>query len=240
MATTPKKRRAGPRKVDHRTGSSPAFARAVAEALGSVDAEFFTVDDADGTAVVHLPEGPLTLELSTVGRDEVRETIERAWEAVAPKRAVTAHRRRAAARAKLPALRPDDVRAMVAAFPGANEGPIWGQQLGFRATDEKRTRFARFGPPEGDRIGNLLPPDDEDALVIFSCDQKAELLASCPERFFSTPHYGPADEPGGIILRLAEQRGEAEHAEIAELLEDAWRAAAPPDRIEELDRQREG
>jgi hypothetical protein len=128
---------------------------------------------------------------------------------------------------------------MVSALPGAHEGPIWGQQLGFRATDEKRTRFARFGPPEGDRVGNLLPPDDEDALVIFHCEQKPELLASSPDRFFTTPHYGAADEPGGVILRLVEQRGDAEHAEVAELIEDAWRAVAPPERVEELDRQRQ-
>jgi hypothetical protein len=201
---------------------------------------FVTIDDADGSAVVQLPGGPRTLLLQTLGRDEVRETIERAWEAVAPKRAVTAHRRKVTARSKLAALRPDDVRAMVAALPGANEGPIWGTQLGFRASDEKKTRFARFGPPEGDRVSNLLPPDDEDALVIFHCEQKAELLASSADRFFTTPHYGPVDEPGGIILRLVEQRGAAEHAEVAELLEDAWREVAPPERIEELERPRRG
>jgi hypothetical protein len=253
MSTTPAKRRGGPpRKVDHRTGSSPDFARAVAETLPRTeratrrgtttcsvdDVPFLTIDDADGSAVVQLPDRPRTLLLATLGRDEVREAIEQAWAAVAPKAAVTAQRRKATARSKLAALRPDDVRAMVAALPGANEGPIWGTQLGFRATDEKKTRFARFGPPEGDRIGNLLPPDDEDALVIFHCEQKAELLASSADRFFTTPHYGPIDEPGGIILRLAEQRGDAEHAEIAELLEDAWREVAPPDRIEEIDRRR--
>jgi hypothetical protein len=141
-STTPAKRRGGPpRKVDHRTGSSPAFARAVADALPEIDVPFLTIDDADGSAVVQLPDHPRTLLLATLGRDEVREAIEQAWAAVAPKAAVTARRRKATARSKLAALRPDDVRAMVAALPGANEGPIWG-------------RSSASGPPRRRRRGS--------------------------------------------------------------------------------------
>jgi hypothetical protein len=197
------------------------------------DGPFLTIDERDGSAAVRTGDGTATLLLATVGRDEVREAIESAWAELAPKRAVTAHRRRVAARLAQPALTHADVRAMVAELPGANEGPIWGQDPGFRATEEKRSRFARFGPPESGKVGNLLPPDDLDTLVIFHCEQKPELLAAAPDRFFTTPHYGPPDEPGGIILRLAEQRGAAEHAEVAELLEDAWRTVAPPERLAE-------
>ena len=126
------------------------------------------------------------------------------------------------------ALRPDDVRADGGRAPGSERGSDLGQAARVPRHRREEDPVRGFGPPEGDRVGNLLPPDDEDALVIFSCDQKPELLASSADRFFTTPHYGPVDEPGGIILRLAEQRGEAEHAEVAELLEDAWREVAPP------------
>jgi hypothetical protein len=113
MSTNPGKRRAGPpRKVDHRTGSSPAFARAATEGLAGLERAsrrgtttcsvdempFVTIDEEDGSAVVQLPEGSRTLLLATLGRDEVREAIEQAWEAVAPMRAVTAHRRKVTAR----------------------------------------------------------------------------------------------------------------------------------------------
>ena len=92
MSPTSSARRGGaPRRVDHRTGSSPAFARAVTEALPGVeratrrgtttcsvdDVPFVTIDEADGSLVVQLPDGPRTLLLATLGRDEVRETIER-------------------------------------------------------------------------------------------------------------------------------------------------------------------
>jgi hypothetical protein len=116
-------------------------------------------------------------------------------------------------------------------LPGVTEGPIWGKEIGFLIGAEKRTRFARFGPPVGSGVGNLLPPDDEDALVIFYCSHKPSLLASCPERFFTTPHYGPPDETGGVVTRLIENRGPAELQELAELLEDAWREVAPPELI---------
>jgi hypothetical protein len=127
---------------------------------------------------------------------------------------------------------------MVLELPGAVEGPIWGKDLGFLIGTEKKTRFARFGPPAGGRIGNLLPPDDENTFLVFYCPQKPELLASSADRFFTTPHYGPPEEPGGVIVRLTEFRGPAELDELAELIEDAWREVASPDLITELDGRR--
>jgi hypothetical protein len=127
---------------------------------------------------------------------------------------------------------------VILALPGATEGPIWGQDVGFLIGSVKKTRFARFGPPEGSRVGNLLPPDDEDTLVILHCEQRPELLAASPDRFFSTPHYGGPDEPGGVILRLSEHRGPDDLREIAELLEDAWRHVAPAGLVAQLDAAR--
>lgn len=226
-----KRQRGAPRKVDHRTGANPAFARAVAEALPGVEPKgdryavagevFLSVDERDDSVLVG---GEQTIVLRTIGRDDLRAAIESAWADVAPKRSVTAHRKRRDQWAALPAITEDDVRRVIAAFPGANEGPIWGQDIGFRVGEEKRTRFARFGPPEGGRVGNLVPPDDEGTLVVLRYEDKPALLASRPDRWFTTPHYGPADEPGGVITRLSEHRGPEDLAEIAEVLEDAYRA----------------
>jgi hypothetical protein len=243
--------RGAPRRAEHRTGSSRAFATAIATALPGTTATnrrgttsfrvegstYLTVDD-ESAVVRDATDDEHSFLFVAVGRDDLRAAIEDAWASIAPKPAVTSYRRARQRYLRQPALTEDDIRRLVLALPGANEGPIWGQELGFRVGEEKRTRFARFGPPEAGRVGNLLPPDDEHTLVILECEQKPELLASSADRYFATPHYGPVDEPGGIILRLAEHRGPAALAEVGELLEDAWRAVAPPELVEQYDRGR--
>jgi predicted DNA-binding transcriptional regulator YafY len=234
-----------PRKLDHQTGSVPAYARAVANALEGVATTtragvsvhkvgrepFLRVDEHDGSVVV---DGQ-TIVLRTIGRDDLRDLIESAWAQSAPKAAVTSHRRTRTRWAKQPAITFDDVRQVILALPGAVEGPIWGHDPGFLIGTDKKTRFARFGPPEAGRPGNLLPPDDEGTLVILRCEQRPELLAMRPERWFTTPHYGDPAEPGAVITRLSEHRGPDDLVEIAELLEDAWREVASPDLVSQLD-----
>jgi predicted DNA-binding transcriptional regulator YafY len=230
-----------PRKADHQTGSNPAYARAVASALDGVSTtiragvsthkvggeRFLRVDEHDGSVLV---DGQ-TIVLRTIGRDDLRDLIESAWVDRAPKAAVTAHRRSRARWAEQHAITFDVMREVILALPGAVEGPIWGNDPGFLIGTDKRTRFARFGPPEADRPGNLLPPDDEGTLVILRCEQRPELLAARPDRWFTTPHYGDPTEPGAVITRLSEHRGPEDLAEIAELLEDAWREVASPDLV---------
>jgi hypothetical protein len=236
-----------PRKSDHQTGSNPAYARAVAGALAGVATStrsavsihrvggepFLRVDERDGSVVV---DGQ-TIVLRTIGRDDLRDLIESAWAERAPKAAVTAQRRARARWAEQPAITFDDVREVIFALPGAVEGPIWGNDPGFLIGTQKKTRFARFGPPEAGRPGNVLPPDDEGTLVILRCEQRPELLASRPDRWFTTPHYGDPAEPGAVITRLSEHRGPDDLAEIAELLEDAWREVASPDLMAQLDNE---
>jgi predicted DNA-binding transcriptional regulator YafY len=237
-----------PRNADHQTGSNPAYARAVATGLADVTTTtrsgvsthevggeaFLRVDERDGSVVV---DGQ-TIVLRTIGRDDLRDLIESAWADRAPTAAVTAHRHARARWAEQPPVTADDIRAVVLALPGAVEGPIWGNDPGFLIGTAKKTRFARFGPPEASRPGNLLPPDDEGTLVILHCEQRPELLAARPDRWFTTPHYGEPTEPGAVITRLAEHRGPDDLAEIAELIEDAWREVASPDLVAQLERDR--
>jgi hypothetical protein len=236
---------ASDRRARPSTGASAAFARAIAASLPGVvesrdrdetsfavrDEVFLSVEDGDLALLWSGPDSEERLALLTLGRDALRERIERAWAAYASPSAVTAYKRKRARWAGQPAVSCDDMRRVIAGLPGANEGPIWGQDLGFRVGDEKRTRFARFGPPEGSKIGNLLPPDDENALVIFHCETKPALLREHADRFFTTPHYGSSDEPGGVITRLSENRGKDDLAELAKLLEAAWRRVAAPEGV---------
>jgi len=240
-----------PRKVDHRTGSSGAFAAAIGDRLPGaaastrrgvttykVDGHVFLTVDIEGAAAVHTADADVDLELGRAGRDDVRAQIEQAWAAHAPKKSVTAYRAARTRWAKRTPITQDDIKRLVLELPGANYGPIWGKDLGFLVGTEKKNRFARFGPPASGRVGNLLPPDDDESMVIFYCPQKPELMAASADRYFSTPHYGSDDEPGGIIVRLSEHRGADDLAELAELLEDAWREVATPEMIEQRESER--
>lgn len=243
MPTRPTTARRGgpPRKVDHVTGSHTAYAAAIARSLpGTIEAKrkrttTFAVNDRvflelgdENQATAKTSDEDYHLVLTKVSRDDVRALIEDAWASHAHNRSVAAYRKARAAWEAKPPLTEDDIRRAVLALPGANWGPIWGSEPGFRFGDQKKGRFARFGPPEGTRVSNLLAPDDEHALVIFHCDAKPALLASAAGRYFTTPHYGAPDEPGTVIVRLTELRHD-DLPEIAELLEDAWAVVAPPD-----------
>ncbi len=74
---------------------------------------------------------------------------------------------------------------------------------------------------------------DPDALVLRVIDlgEREALLQGQPEAFFSTPHY---DGYPAVLVRLEVVK----LAELAELLEDAWRIQAPKRLIAEYDASR--
>ena len=71
---------------------------------------------------------------------------------------------------------------------------------------------------------------DPDALVLRVVDmgEREALLQSQPDVFFSTPHY---DGHPYVLVRLHA----VDPAELAELLEDAWRLLAPKRLVAEYD-----
>ena len=99
----------------------------------------------------------------------------------------------------------DDVRRIALSLPETTEGPCYGTP-GFRV---KGKLFARIR-------------EEGDVLVVFvsDLDEKAALLASEPEVFFSTPHY---DQHASVLVRM----GAIEADEVTELVTDAWRLRAP-------------
>src|SRR5439155_104440 len=156
------------RHADDRSGATPAFARAVALSLPAVEeprcggkstltvkAKPFLVLEpdewmsADATRV-HLPK---------TSRDEARAVVEQSWRRVAPKRVEAAYRRRP------PGITFDHVRDLALALPGVEEEIVFGHSLGFCIGGRPGSGFARIGPP----IGNLLPPDDDDTMLVRRC-----------------------------------------------------------------------
>lgn len=107
----------------------------------------------------------------------------------------------------------DDVRRIALSLPATTERPSYGTP-GFRVADRL---FARIRP-EGDSV------------VLWCADvgEKEALIASEPEKFFTTPHY---DGHPTVLVRMAALN----RAELEELLADSWYLRAPARLLRELD-----
>lgn len=99
----------------------------------------------------------------------------------------------------------DDVRSLSLALPETTERASYGTP-GFRIKDKL---FARLHETPGVLV---LWRDSE--------EEKAELIAADPGKFFTTAHY---DGHPMVLVRLAA----VDREELAELLEEAWLARAP-------------
>jgi len=110
----------------------------------------------------------------------------------------------------------DDVRRLALALPATTEKPSYGTP-GFRVKDKL---FARMR-------------DEPDVLVVWVPDleDKDALIASEPDRFFTTPHY---DGHPTVLVRL----GNISVAELDELLTDAWRTRASKKLLKDFDDSR--
>ena len=106
----------------------------------------------------------------------------------------------------------NDVRAVALSLPATTEKPSYGTP-GFRVKDRL---FARLRE-EGD-------------LLVWVADEgeKRGLVASEPDKFFTTRHY---DGHASVLVRLAA----VDEAELRELLTESWRLRAPRKLAEEFD-----
>jgi hypothetical protein len=106
----------------------------------------------------------------------------------------------------------DTVRRLTGALPDVEEGTSYG-------TPSWKVRgkfFARLR-------------DDETVLVAkVDKGEKQLLMEAEPDVFFETPHYNGY---GYVLVRLAN----IDEVELAEVLEDAWRLAAPRALVKEHD-----
>jgi hypothetical protein len=106
----------------------------------------------------------------------------------------------------------DSARRLTETLPGVEEGTSYG-------TPSWKVRgkfFARLR--------------DEDTVLVAKADkgEKQLLMEAEPDVFFETPHYHGY---GYVLVRLAN----IDDAELAEVIEDAWRLAAPKTLVKERD-----
>jgi hypothetical protein len=107
----------------------------------------------------------------------------------------------------------DDVRRVALALPETIERPSYGTP-GFRVRDRLFARVREEG----------------DVLVVWVADleEKAALIASDPDVYFTTPHY---DGYASVLVRM----DTVDADELTELLTDAWRIRAPRTLVERFD-----
>lgn len=100
----------------------------------------------------------------------------------------------------------DDVRRIALSLPEVIEKP-WYHTPGFRVKDKGFLR---------------IRSEAEGGLVVFvaDLDDKEALLASDPEKFFTTPHY---DGYAIVLVHL----DAVDTDELTELIVDSWRVKAP-------------
>jgi hypothetical protein len=126
----------------------------------------------------------------------------------------------------------DDLRQLALALPGASEKRVERRDgrivLSFEVA---RTMFVKLF-----EAGNLLPPDLDDVVMIRRVSDRAALLATAPERFFLTRHYGDPNDQGPILTRLSEN-GRSNLPELAELFEESWSHCAPKRLLAARDRR---
>ena len=106
----------------------------------------------------------------------------------------------------------DTARRLAEALPGVEEGTSYG-------TPSWKVRgkfFARLR--------------DEDTVLVAKVDkgEKQLLMEAEPDVFFETPHYNGY---GYVLVRLANIDAD----ELAEVVEDGWRLAAPRTLVQEHD-----
>jgi hypothetical protein len=124
----------------------------------------------------------------------------------------------------------EDVRRLVAGLPDTDEHPSYGGHPSWRVHGKGFVWARPLRQAERAALGADAPDEDEPVLGVQVPDEgvKAALLAAEPGVFLTTPHF---DGYAIVLVRL----GRIPVDELAELVEDAWRARAPRRLLAEFD-----
>ncbi|MGY1836913.1 MmcQ/YjbR family DNA-binding protein [Blastococcus sp. SYSU DS0510] len=124
----------------------------------------------------------------------------------------------------------EDVRRLVAGLPDTDEHPSYGGQPSWRVHGKGFVWVRPLRAADRAALDTAAPDEEEPVLGVCVADEgvKASLLAAAPGVFLTTPHF---DGYAVVLVRL----GRIPVDELAELVEDAWRARAPRRLLAEFD-----
>jgi hypothetical protein len=117
-----------------------------------------------------------------------------------------------------------DVRRIALSLPETTESE---NAFGFRVAG---THFVWIWRERVDPKKAKVPNPEVVVVHVADLGEKAALLASDPEKFFTTDHY---DGYKAVLVRLPHIDVE----ELTELITDSWRLQAPAKLVEELERR---
>lgn len=135
--------------------------------------------------------------------------------------------------------RPEDVDAICEALPGTWFGTSWGgvptwlvQSYAVARDGDKGRGFVLYRRPHASAVDPASGEEYDDLLVVRTPDTAAEAaLVQGDGPFFTVDHFRGSTS---VLVQLS-RIGELERDELAEVLTDAWRAAAPPRLVREHD-----
>lgn len=127
----------------------------------------------------------------------------------------------------------DDVRRLVAALPDTDEHCSYGGHPSWRVHRKMFVWDRPLGQADRAALADAAPGMTEPLLGIRVADEgvKAALITDDPDVFFTTPHF---DGFAAVLVRLER----IAVAELAELIEDAWRLRAPKRLLSNVDSRR--
>ena len=126
-----------------------------------------------------------------------------------------------------------DVRRLVAALPDTDEHASYGRHPSWRVHQRGFVGERPLRAADRAALGPAAPDEAEPVLGVRVADEgvKAALIADEPDVFFTTPHF---DGYPAVLVRLERLPLD----ELAELIEDAWRARAPKRLLADFDHRR--
>ncbi|MDP5185266.1 MmcQ/YjbR family DNA-binding protein [Blastococcus sp. BMG 814] len=124
----------------------------------------------------------------------------------------------------------EDVRRLVAGLPDTDEHPSYGGHPSWRVRGKAFAWARPLRESERAALCGAAPDEAGPLLGVRVADEgvKASLIAAAPDVFLTTPHF---DGYAVVLVRL----GRIPVEELAELVEDAWRARAPRRLLAEFD-----
>ena len=120
----------------------------------------------------------------------------------------------------------DDLHAICSGLPDVEWGITWGDRPTYLVRNQPKPKgFLLYRAPRTDAIDPATGEMYDDLVVIRVADaaDKAALVADATTPFFTIDHFHGFN---AVVLQLS-RIGELDHAELTEVLTEAWASQAP-------------